>query len=116
MKFAMVIVEDEDQRKDMTQTEREFDALVRWWADLRSAVNVVASGRLAPKRTARTVSWRDQVPIVTDGPFVEAKESVAGIVILDADTETEVLELAKAWPATAGFKIEVRAIQSSVSG
>lgn len=116
MKFAMVIVEDEDQRKDMTQTEREFDALVRWWADLRSRVNVVASGRLAPKRTAQTVSWRDQVPIVTDGPFVEAKESVAGIVILDADTEAEVLELAKAWPATSGFKIEVRAIQSRVSG
>lgn len=115
MKFAMVIVEAEDERKDMTQTEREFDMLVRWWADLRSRVNVVASGRLAPKRTARTVSWRDQVPIVTDGPFVEAKESIAGILIVDVGNEADALELAKSWPAKAAFKIEVRAIQSSAS-
>ncbi|HKF18908.1 MAG TPA: YciI family protein [Candidatus Dormibacteraeota bacterium] len=115
MKFAMVIVEAEDERREMTQAEAEFNTLVRWWADLHSRVNVVASGKLAPKGTARTVSWRDQVPIVTDGPFVEAKESVAGILIVDLGTEAEALELAKSWPAKAGFKIEVRALRSSVS-
>lgn len=113
MKVALVIVEDEDERRRVGRAEREFDELVRWWTDLRSRVNVVASGRLAPKRTARTVSWRGGKPIVTDGPFIEAKESVAGILIVDVRDEAEAVEVAKTWLATSGFKIEVRAIEST---
>ena len=65
------------------------------------------------KGTARTISWRDQAPIVTDGPFIEAKESIAGFLIVDVEDETAAIELASTWLAKVGFKIEVRAIQGS---
>jgi hypothetical protein len=113
MKFALMIAEVEDERHELSRAEVDFDTLVRWWADVRSRVNVVASGRLAPKGTARTISWRDQAPIVTDGPFIEAKESIAGFLIVDVDDETAAIELASTWLAKVGFKIEVRAIQDS---
>lgn len=108
MKFAMVIVESEEEREAISDAERDFESLVRWWSDLRSRVDVVASGRLAPRRTARTVSWREGAPIVTDGPYIEAKESVAGILIVDVGSEAGALEIARSWPSTVGFKIEVR--------
>ena len=60
MKYAMVIVTSEEEREPPSQAEREFDGLIRWWADLRERGKVVTSVKLAPPRTASTVSWRDR--------------------------------------------------------
>lgn len=116
MKFAMVIVESEEERETIRDAERDFQTLVHWWTQLRSNVNVVASGRLAPRRTAHTVSWRDQVPLVTDGPYIEAKESVGGFLVVDVDSEVEAIEIAKTWPSPVGFKIEVRPLVEPSNG
>ncbi len=110
MKYAMIIIES-DEREAPNDTQREFDSLVRWWADLRSRGKIIASAKLASPRTASTVSWDGQVPIVTDGPYVEAKESVGGFALLDVDTKAEAMEIAGAWPARAGFRIEVRPVE-----
>ena len=115
MKYAMVIVETEEAR-EQSDAEREFESLVRWWTELRSQVKVVASARLAPRRTARTVSWQDQMPLVTDGPVVEAKESVGGILIVDVESEEEAVAIAKSWLAKSGFRIEVRAVLEPSDG
>ena len=111
MKYAMIIIESDEEREAPTDTQREFDSLVRWWADLRSRGKIIASAKLAPPRTAATVSWRGQVPIVTDGPYVEAKESVGGFALLDVATKAEAVEIAGAWPARTGFRIEVRPVE-----
>lgn len=110
MKYAMVIIESEGEREALSPAQREFDSLVRWWADLKARGKIVASAKLAPPRTAATVSWRGQVPIVTDGPYVEAKESVGGFAVLDVDSKAEAMEIAGSWPARVGFRIEVRPI------
>jgi len=116
MKFAMIIVESEEDPEVPSNAEREFDALARWWADLQAQRKVLASGKLAPGRTAHTVSWRDQAPVVTDGPFIEAKESVGGIGILEVESEAEAIEIAKTWPAKVGYRIEVRPFLISYDG
>jgi hypothetical protein len=110
MRYAMLIVEPDQQSEELSDAERDFDALVRWWADLRARGKVLASARLAPPRTATSVSWHGQVPVVTDGPYVEAKESVAGFVLLDVDTQAEAVEIARSWPGRAGVHIEVRPV------
>jgi hypothetical protein len=113
MKYALVIIKSDEEWEAMSDAEREFDSLVRWWADLRARGKIVASGQLAPPRTAATVSWRDQVPIMTDGPYIEAKESVGGFALLDVETAAEALEIASSWPARVGIRIEVRPIAES---
>ena len=110
MKFGMLIGRSEEEWEARSETEQEFATLIRWWADLRARVNVVASARLASPRTARTVSWRDKVPVVTDGPYVEAKESVGGILVVDVESESQALEIAKDWPVTVGYRLEVRPV------
>jgi hypothetical protein len=109
MKYAMVIVKSEEW-EPLSEAEREFESLVRWWADLRGRGKVIAAANLAPTVTASTVSWHGQVPIVTDGPYVEAKEAVGGFVLLDVDSAAEALEIASSWPNKVGIRIEVRPI------
>ena len=115
MKYAMVIMESDEEQRDMeegaerSEAERDFDALVRWWADLRARGKIAASARLA-STPVTSVTWRGQQPILTDGPYVEAKESVAGFAILDVETEAEVRDIATSWPGRAGTRIELRRV------
>jgi hypothetical protein len=108
VKYALVIVAPEDEWDPPGGAQREFDSLVRWWAELRERGTVVASARLAPPHTASTVSWRDRAPVVTDGPYVEAKEAVAGFLVVEVGSEAEALEIASSWPGRSGLRIEVR--------
>jgi hypothetical protein len=59
-------------------------------AGLRAAGRLVAAEALQPTSTARTVRIREGRTIVTDGPFAETKEHLAGFYLIDApDFEAE---------------------------
>jgi len=113
MKYALVIVEDEAELSSLSDAEGEFQELVRWFAHLRGQRKVIASGRLESRRTARTVSWKERTPVVTDGPFLEAKETIAGAVLLDVESEAAALDIARSWPSRRGYRIEVRPISQA---
>jgi hypothetical protein len=53
---------------------------------------------------------RDGVAVATDGPFVEAKEQLAGYLVADCDSEERAVEIAGRWPDARYFAMEVRAI------
>jgi hypothetical protein len=106
----MVILESDERVAGQSEAEHDFDALVRWYANLRAQGKLVASVRLAPARTATAISWRGQQPIVMDGPYVEAKESVGGFIVLDVETEAEALDIARSLPARDGARIELRRV------
>lgn len=113
MKYAMLIMQTEEAWAEASDAEREFDSLARWWAGLRAQGTILASARLAPPRTATTVVWRDQTPIVTDGPYAEAKEAVGGVVLIEVDSRAEALRIASSWPRTVGTRIELRPIMET---
>ena len=48
-------------------------------------------------------------PIVTDGPFVEAKEAVGSYAVVEAKDRDQAIEIAKSWPA--GGLVEVRPVE-----
>ena len=60
-----------------------------------------------------TVRLRGGKPFVTDGPFAETKEVIAGLDIIDCDSDEEALEIAKAHPVAAFGAIEVRRFDES---
>ena len=69
---------------------------------------VVHTDELQAPSTATTVKFVDGKPVVTDGPFIEAKETIGGYAVVDvADLDTA-LDMAKAWPP--GGMVEVRPI------
>ena len=77
--------------------------------DLRNAGSLVAAFALQPADTATTVSG----DTVTDGPFVDAKEVIAGICIVEAPDLDVALEIARSNPsARFGGSVEVRPVEA----
>ena len=109
----MVIVKSDSEWEALTDAERNFDAIVDWWTDLRARGIITAGAQLSPPRAAATVSWDRGEAIVTDGPYVEAKETVGGFGILDVHSLAEAIGIVRTWPTTTGIRIEVRPIEGS---
>ncbi|HWE60056.1 MAG TPA: YciI family protein [Solirubrobacteraceae bacterium] len=82
---------------------------LRAWAEMVDARGVrIVGAPLAPASTATMVRVRDGETLLSDGPFVETKEYVAGIDILSCETLEEALELAAAHPLSHVHMVEVR--------
>jgi hypothetical protein len=63
-------------------------------ASLEQAGELVEARGLADPTSAKTVSLVDGQVVVTDGPFAEAKESLAGYWVLEVADEQRAIELA----------------------
>lgn len=75
---------------------------------LRENGKFLLAEALEPPRTASCVRVRKGKPIVTDGPYAETKEMVAGFYVIEAQDMREALELASRIPAAEFATVEVR--------
>ncbi|MBW3619865.1 MAG: hypothetical protein KY461_06435 [Actinobacteria bacterium] len=85
-------------------------------ADLQAAGAWMFSGRLAGPDTATVVTATDGGPVVTDGPFAESKEHLAGFYVIAADDRDEAVAWARRVVACVHAPIEVRPFQLEVAG
>ncbi len=67
---------------------------------------------LADPGQAKTVRVEGGVPVATDGPFAEAKESLAGYWIVEA-SEARAVEIASQCVAATGEPVEVRQVMDA---
>jgi len=79
-----------------------------WDAETDASGVKLAGGRLRPPGTARTVRVRDGEVLVTDGPFAETKEQVAGLNVLACRSLAEAVEIASRHPTARTGTFEVR--------
>jgi hypothetical protein len=88
----------------------EEDNIEEWSADVeRRGVSRVGN-RLRPVSDATTVTVRDGKTILTDGPFTETKEWIAGFDLIDVENLDEAIELAAAHPMARFGRVEVRPV------
>ena len=69
--------------------------------------------QLAPPTTATTVrhNWSGNTePVVTDGPFIEAKEQIGGYASIEVGDLDEALRMARTWPGLGS--VEIRPVMS----
>jgi hypothetical protein len=78
---------------------------------LRKDGVLLAAEALQPVETATTVRVRDGSPTVTDGPFAETKEQLAGFYLIDAASLDEAIEVAAKIPPAREGSIEVRPVR-----
>jgi hypothetical protein len=79
-----------------------------WDAELEARGVKLAGGRLQPPSAARTVRVRDGEVLLTDGPFAETKEQVAGLNVLACPSMAEAVEIASRHPTARIGTFEVR--------
>ncbi len=76
---------------------------------IRQSPGVVGGEQLQPVETATTVRVQNGETLLTDGPFVDAKEHVGGFILLEVDDLDAALEIAARIPAARmGGAVEVR--------
>jgi hypothetical protein len=80
-------------------------------AGLRASGHCIASEALQPVATATTVRVRNGKVAVTDGPFAETKEALAGFYLIEARDLNEAIQLASRIPPAQVGSIEVRPIR-----
>jgi hypothetical protein len=96
--------------------EKTLDAVpdsdcIAYGESLRKSGRYIAAEALQRVDTATTVRVRDGKVSLTDGPFAETKEQLAGFYLIDAeDLDDAVQAAAKIPPARAG-SIEVRPVR-----
>jgi hypothetical protein len=82
-----------------------------WDADTYARGVKLAGGRLQRASTARTVRVRNGEVLVSDGPFAETKEQVAGLNVLTCRSLAEAVEIASRHPTARIGTFELRAFE-----
>ena len=72
---------------------------------------LVAAEALLPVATAATVRVRNGKTTITDGPFAETKEQLAGFYLLEARDLNEAIQMASKIPPAREGSIEVRPVR-----
>jgi hypothetical protein len=70
----------------------------------------VTGDRLAPEAQSSVVRVRDGEVLVTDGPFIDTKEILAGFDLLECRDMAEAIEVARAHPFASQGVLEIRPI------
>lgn len=78
---------------------------------LRDSGRCHASDALQPVHTATTVRVREGEVHVSDGPFAETKEQLAGFYMIEAENLDEAIEIASQIPPATIGSIEVRPVR-----
>ncbi len=79
--------------------------------DLRRSGYYIAAEALEPVHTAATVRLRDGKVSITDGPFAETKEQLAGFYLIDARDLNDAIRVASKIPPARIGSIEVRPVR-----
>jgi hypothetical protein len=114
-KFAMMLNGDEREFAELSpeQGEAQLQEIFAWFERWGAKGKIADSGvHLQPTSTAKTIRpGADGSPVVTDGPYLELKEVIGGLVVLEADDIDDAVAVAGTWPGMSGSaSVEVRPI------
>lgn len=112
MRYALLInaVEATEPEPGSKVAEDRMAVYAAFTQDLVASGSFVAGERLRPTATATTVRTRDGKDLITDGPFAETHEQLAGFYLVECKDLDEAIACAKRIPAAATGSIEVRPI------
>jgi hypothetical protein len=113
MKYVALVYNNPGAFEALSRTER--DALMSdadaYLKEFTETGELLSGGvALADPSNGRTVRVRNGVPAVTDGPFAEAKEQLAGYYVLDCESLERATEIVSNDPAARFWAVEVRPI------
>jgi hypothetical protein len=86
-------------------------AMMKYNEDLQKAGVLLALDGLHPPAMGARVSFAGGKPVVTDGPFAEAKEVLGGYWMIEVGSKEEAIAWAKRCPGSENEVIEIRQVQ-----
>lgn len=108
--LAMIFATESDERLSDAERQQYFAQFARFNRDAKEAGIFLGGEALQPGETATVVRMMENGASVTDGPFIETKEAIAGFYMLNCENLDQAIEWAARIPAARYGAIEVRPI------
>lgn len=112
MKFLLIVHHNEDAFENMgkeTQSQLLTES-IELTHQLHATGQYVHASPLSPAATAVIVRVREGKPLVTDGPFIETREQIAGYFLVNAKDLTGAISIAARVPGARIGTVEVRPV------
>jgi hypothetical protein len=115
MRFMMIVKATKDSEAGVMPSQELINAMMKFNEELMKAGVLVAAEGLHPSSSGIRISYPipGGKPKVTDGPFIEAKELIAGFTLIEVKSREEAIEWARRMPDPHGFgegEIELRQV------
>lgn len=110
MRYLLMISADEETAQD-EMAAGNFTSFEDWYADVRRRGVLEAHIGLRESPTATTVRVRDGEVLLTDGPFIEGREQVGGLALIDCKDLDEAIGIAAGHPAANVGRVEIRPVR-----
>lgn len=116
MRYALVLNHAEPAPGDIPEEaiQQTQAAFARYADDLVSSGVLIGADILRPSSATTQVTLRDGTLKVQDGPFVESKEMLAGVFVIDVPDLDAALAWAEKCPAAQFGVIEVRPVATAI--
>ncbi len=113
MKYLLLVHHNEDTFKRMPEGTRK-DMLaesIQLCHQLDSNGQYIHASPLQPEATGKIIRVRDGKSTVTDGPFMETKEQLAGYFLIQAKDQAEAISIAERVPGARIGTVEIRPVR-----
>ncbi|KAA0943891.1 YciI family protein [Pseudomonas sp. ANT_H14] len=110
MKYLCLVYSDEQLLHSLPESPNDPECQA-YAESVQGSGRMIAAEALESVTTATTVRMRNGKLSITDGPFAETKEQLAGFYLIDARDLNEAIQLAGGIPAARVGSVEVRPVR-----
>jgi hypothetical protein len=113
MKYLLLVHHNEENFATFSEAKRQgmLAESIQLTHQLHSNGQYVHASPLHPTSTAVTIRVRDGKSFVTDGPFIETREQLAGYFLVNAKNRDEAVAIASRIPGARIGAVEVRPVR-----
>lgn len=110
MKYLCLVYSNEETLHTLPESPRDEECLA-YAESVQASGRMIAAEALQSVQTATTVRVRNGKASITDGPFAETKEQLAGFYLVEARDLNEAIQVAEKIPAARVGSVEVRPVR-----
>lgn len=110
MRFMVIVKANKESEAGVLPDEKILTAMGKYNEELVKAGVMLAGEGLHPSSKGVRVKFSGGKHIVTDGPFAETKELIAGFWLWQVKSKEEAIEWLKRAPFDGGTEIEIRQV------
>jgi hypothetical protein len=110
VRFMILVKANKDSEAGVLPSKELVAAMGRFNEEMAKADVLLAGEGLHPSSKGARVKFTGKKPIVTDGPFAETKELLAGFWLIQVKSKAEAIDWASRAPFEAGEEIEIRQV------
>jgi hypothetical protein len=110
MRFMVIVPATKESEAGVLPSPEQLKEMGEFNEQLRKAGVMLAGEGLQASSKGARITFGGSKPVITDGPFAETKELIAGFWLIETKSKEEAIEWFKRAPFDAGFTIEIRQI------